>query len=203
MTVGNEALAGGVDRAEDRHSGPNGRIAYARWELLAAWGSRAIRALSFLRLLLLGLDPLPPGLLPPKGVAEPAVLPDVADLDRADIAVEIRAHGRLDKLQSFADDLPGLDPLPLKDDVVLRDLAEGAVENRYFVLKAEPQVRVLVEPLTQRRLLRVWSCPLPQGERAQIRPPRSLLGRSQQGSFSISGRRARGRATPCNPSFLV
>jgi hypothetical protein len=33
----------------------------------------------------------------------------------------------------------------LKVDVVLGDLAEGAIENRHLVLDTKPQVRVLVE----------------------------------------------------------
>jgi hypothetical protein len=43
----------------------------------------------------------------------------------------------LDKLQSLAGDLASLNPVLLKVNVVLRDLAKGAIENRNFVFDAE------------------------------------------------------------------
>ncbi len=77
---------------------------------------------------------------------------DQIDLDRTYIAVELRPDDGIDGLPALVGNLPSLNALLRKVRVVLRDLAEGAIENRHVVLDAEAQVGVLIESAFLRRV---------------------------------------------------
>src|SRR5579862_506986 len=85
-----------------------------------------------------------PVFAPPRRITSPAILTNQANLDIANVGVQMSSNGGSYFPNALMPDFTHLRALALGFKILVCDFVKGLVENRNFVLNPKPHVRVMV-----------------------------------------------------------